>query len=392
MKKTLTIVILMILIMGMFSGVTNAASASVSATSSTVNNESTVTVTVSFGQKVRAAQFSLNFDASKLEFVSNSAGTYSPSTKKCSYYSSTGTEDMGSISFKFKAKAIGVANVSASGLRISVGEQSGVSATMGNSSTNITIKEKSTTTTKKPTTTTKKPATTNKKEETVKPEPAPNELIKLNDANARTLIHDGTNVMIKCIQTAIEDGVVLEVENINSSNEKYEKLDKILEDIKGNKLYFDINLLKDNVKIQPNGYVTVCIPISEYIPISEDFKKENIKIYYLDEENEKYELVNGEIQELEKEQTETTNENDKKELYYTFTTNHFSTYALVVLEEEKQDTQVIAPVEQNQAVEQNDFIVKALDFFRDPIVLSVIIGILVIIVIIQRIKISTKKE
>lgn len=394
MKKTLTIAIVMILIIGMFSGVTNAASASVKASSSTVNKNDTVTITVSFGQKVSAAQFTLNFDSSKLEYVSKTGGgLFSTSTKKYGYTSDDGiVEDLSSVSFKFKAKTTGKTSVSVSGLKISVGSELGATASIGNSSVNITIKEKSTTTTKKPTTTTKKPttSTTTKNEETVEQEPAPNELIEIDDENVKTLINKKTNIMIKGIEIAIEEGTVLEVNAIKSYDEKYEKLEEILKDITGDKVYFDINLLKDKVKVQPNGYVTVFIPISKYIPNLEDFKADTIKVYYLDEENEKYELIKGKIQELEKEQTD--DEDDEEELYYSFTTNHFSKYAVVVQKEE-QDTQVVAkPVEQGPMLQQSDFIIKALDFFRDPIVLSVIIGLLLIIVIIQRIRMSMQKD
>ena len=63
MKKFLSISIIMILIIGMLGGVVNAASASISASSKTTQAKDTVTVTVSFGQKVRAAQFTLNYDS-----------------------------------------------------------------------------------------------------------------------------------------------------------------------------------------------------------------------------------------------------------------------------------------------------------------------------------------
>lgn len=392
MKKTLVIAIIAILIIGMLGGIVNAASASVKASSSTVNKGDTVTITVSFGQKVSAAQFTLNFDANKLEYVSKTGGgLFNAASKIYGYTSEDGVkEDLSSVSFKFKAKTTGKTSVSVSGLRISAGSQMGVSASMGNSTANITIKEKTTTTNtnKKPTT---KPKPNTTKEEPEKIEPAPNELIKLDDEKVKTLKDDESNIMVKGIEVAIADGVVLKVNDIKKSDENYDKLDEILKNISGNKTYFDISLEKDNEKVQPNGYVTVCIPIPE------EYDEDSVKVYYLDEEKEdkeKYELMEGEIQVIEKEEIDQKNNKEEKveEKYYTFTTNHFSIYALVGEEKEEPKAEVMAPIEKEEVVEQNDMIVKVLDFFREPIVLSVIIGLLVIIIVIQRIKISGQKD
>lgn len=415
MKKSLVITIIMVFIIGMFGGVVNAASASVSASSKTIEIGKTVKVTVSFGQKVSAAQFTLNYDSGKLEYVSKSGGgLFSASTKRYGYNSEDGvTADLSSVTFTFKTKATGSANVSVSGLKISTQTQTGISASMGNSSVGLTIKEKEV---EKPVTPPTPPNNggsnsgnnnsgnsnsnnnnsnsnannsnkndnktnnknenktqdkTEKKEEETKPEEnqveeqplpeenkeeekqlAPNELIKLENQNAKTLSHEETKVMVKGLPIAIEDGTTLNVKFINQENEQYEQLANIMKQIKGNKIYFDIQLMKDNISVQPNGYVTV------FLPIPEGYNKERIEIYYLNSENGTYELLQGEIQGE----------------YYTFTTNHFSNYVLVEKPEPKTLGQIVTEI------------------FTNMTVLYTIIGILVLVVIIETIVIIKLKK
>jgi len=357
----------MILIIGMLAGGVNAASASISASSKNVNKGDTVTVTVSFGDRAKTARFVLNYDTSKLEYLSYScggSGNKGFNAGTFAYYGAV-SPDISSVSFTFKAKETGTANVSFSSLKISTSTQNNITAGVGNSSTSITIKEKQDTNTTKPNTkpstkpnTNKKPTTT-KPEETQEPEvvePTPNELIKLDNENAKTLKNDENDIMIKYMPNALGDGITLEVKNIDNENEKYQSIDEILKEITANKTYFEINLLKDNEKIQPNGYVTVCIKIPE------EYNKEKVELYCINEENSSYELVQGEIQED----------------YYTFTTNNLSTYALIERIEETE----IEPIQEVSVMET----VKGV--FTNVILLYVIIGILLIIVIIQRIKIS----
>lgn len=366
MKKFLSISIIMILIIGMLAVGVNAASASISASSKNVNKGDTVTVTVSFGDRAKTARFVLNYDTSKLEYLSYScggSGNKGFNAGTFAYYGAV-SPDISSVSFTFKAKETGTANVSFSSLKISTATQTNAAATVGNSSTSITISEKQTTTTTKPNTTTKKP-TTNKKPTTTKPEetkepevvePTPNELIKLDNENAKTLKNDETNIMIRYMPNALGDGITLEVKNIDNENERYQSIDEILKEITANKTYFEINLLKDNEKVQPNGYVTVCIPLLE------EYNKEKVELYCINEENSTYELIEGEIQED----------------YYTFTTNNLSTYALIERIEETETE----PIQEVSVMET----VKGV--FTNVILLYVIIGILLIIVIVQRIKIS----
>lgn len=365
MKKFLSISIIMILIIGMLAGGVNAASASISASSKNVSKGDTVTVTVSFGDRAKTARFVLNYDTSKLEYLSYScggSGNKGFNAGTFAYYGAV-SPDISSVSFTFKAKATGTANVSFSSLKISTATQNNITAGVGNSSTSITIKEKQQTNTTKPSTkpnTNKKPTTT-KPEETKEPEvvePTPNELIKLDNENAKTLKNDENNIMIKYMPNALGDGVTLEVKNIDNENERYQSIDEILKEITANKTYLEINLVKDNEKIQPNGYVTVCIKIPE------EYNKEKVELYCINEENSSYELVQGEIQED----------------YYTFTTNNLSTYALIErIEETETEPEPIQEVSVMETVK---------GVFTNVILLYVIIGILLIIVIVQRIKIS----
>ena len=339
-----------------------------------------MTVTISFGQKVRAAQFTLNYDSSSLEYVSYSCGGSGKSNFIGNKFGYQGADkaDISSVKVTFKAKGTATKAVTASNLKIATDIENSASTSKCGISINVKSNSNNTSngsnnsnnsnnsnsnnnsSTKKPTTTTKKPTTTTTEEP--KPvEPTPNELIKLDNESAKTLNHNETNVMIKYMPNALEDGVILEVKNVDSENEKYKSINEMLKGITGNKMYFDINLLKNNVKIQPNGYVTV------YLLIPEEYNKEKLELYYINEENSTYELVQGEIQED----------------YYTFTTNHFSTYALVEKTEKLEETE---PIQEVSAIE------TVRDVFTNVILLYVIIVILVIIVIVQRVKISKLQD
>lgn len=410
MKKSVVVMVIMVLVIGIFGGVVNAASASVSASSKTIEIGNTVKITVFFGQKVSAAQFTLNFDTSKLEYVSKSGGgLFSASTKRYGYNSEDGvTADLASVTFTFKTKAAGTAKVSVSGLKISTETQTGISASMENSSVSLTIKEKEV---EKPATTpstggttsgnnnggsssnntnsssnnstnknnntssnknntassNKNNSTTNKtetkkeekkeetkqEENTIQTEVVPeetkqeekkeetNKLIKIEDENAKKLVHEETKVMIKAEDIAIEEGTSLTVKIVNDNDEVYKQISDIMKKVKGNKTYFDVQLIKDDKSIQPNGYVTV------FLPIPEGYNKERIELYYINTQTGEYELQNGEIQGE----------------YYSFTTNHFLNYVLIEKPEPKTFGQIVTEI------------------FTNLIVLYSIIGILVVVVI-----------
>lgn len=418
MKKSISIAIIMLLIVGILGGCVNAASVNINVKASTnsINIGDIVKVTVSFSSPVSTASFSLNYDNSKLQYESDTiGGTNTGSSVKVDYIDIINLKAISSATFTFKAKAEGTATCKVSGVVASDAEANELSASIKSSAT-ITIvdntkkeEEKPSTpstpttpnepskpttpnesskpstpttsttpnTSSKPTTnnTTSKNTTTNKNEnnqqeetieqeniiieeqipEKVEKEQAPNQLIKLeNEEGIITLKHESSNFIVKGIKIAIEEGTVLDIKEILEDNENYEKLNNISRKIKGKKLYFDIEMLKDEVKIQPNGYVTV------FIPIPEDYAKERIQVYYLNEETETYELIQGEIQDN----------------YYTFTINHFSKYALVEKTEPKTLVQILQEV------------------ITNVIVLYVIIGTLVIVVIIETIIIMalTKKQ
>ena len=362
MKKSLIMTIIIFLLVGVLGGVVNAASASARPSASSVEIGNNVTVTISFGQKVSAAKFTLNYDTSKLEYVSYSCGgsglkEFGTGTKRFGYVGTA--DDLSSVSFTFKTKAVGTASVSAKSVQVSTGSQTNVAA--GSPSTSITIKEKPQPTTpnnpttpstnNKPSTTTKpstKPSTNknnnknnNKKDETPVEEPvqepieepvqepvvqapAPNELLKLDDETVKTLIDEPTKVMIKAKPIAFEDGTKLNVKRIKDGDEAYQARNDMFKDIEGIKTYFDLKLLKivetkqDGQMVQseqavtPNGYVTV------FLPIPENYNKERLVAYKMNEDGT-YKVIEGQIQEN----------------YYTFTTNSPTNYALVETPEKK---------------------------------------------------------
>lgn len=390
MKKSLMIGIIVIMILGIFGVSVNAASASISASPKTVNLNNTVTVTVSFGEKVSAAQFTLNYDSSALEYLSKSgAGLFNASTKKYGYNSEDGiTADLSSVSFTFRAKKTGTVNVSVNGLKISNATQTGISATMGNSNIGITVKEaqtnnggsssnKGNSSSNKNNSNKNNSNKTNNTQtnETTEGETTENEpidgtsqsIIKLDDENVTTLQNSSTNVMVKALPNVIEEGAVLSVSNINEYSSEYRRLEDILKNIKGKKIYFDINLLKDNLAIQPNGYVTVCIPIPE------GYNKENIQVYRINKETGEYELQEGIVQ------------GD----YFTFSTNKLDTYALVEGTEPSETTGI---TDETNKTEKKTILETITDFFSDVRVLYGIILILSIVVIVQALVIASRPK
>ena len=72
LKRAITILIMMLLMIGIFIGRVNAASASISVSARKVTVGQNVSVTVSFSEKVSAAQFKLSYDSSKFKFISSS--------------------------------------------------------------------------------------------------------------------------------------------------------------------------------------------------------------------------------------------------------------------------------------------------------------------------------
>lgn len=358
MKKSLSIILIITLIIGgILAGLPSkvyAYQASMYASSRNVTVDDNVSVTVSFGRGVSAAQFSLTY-SSQLEYIGKSTGTYDTGTKQFGFFGAN--DDISSVTFTFKAKETGKATVSANGVSLTYGEDTyGESA--GSASTTITINPKSTPTPEPPKPTTppeptrtpdepnnndnnnnnENPNITDIPEEptqtpTPTPEPteepnneenktneentdneqnkekAPNQIIKIDENNdIKTIKDEEKDIMIKAKSIAIkEDDVTLSVTLIEEETERFNDLTKMTKSIKGNKKFYDIKLLKDGLAVETNGYVTV------YLPIPEGYNKDRLEAYSINEQTEKYEKRDGEVQGN----------------YYTFTTDKLEAFALV---------------------------------------------------------------
>lgn len=146
-KKISTILIVFLLSLIILSSSVNAASTTISTSASRVAVGKNVSITVNFGEKVSAAQFVLEFDTSKFEYVSNSlGGTYSKDTKRFAWVDSGASNSASSVRFTFKANALGSGNFSISKLVLS-DEGNNISK----SSVAVTVQKATTTTNKKPT-------------------------------------------------------------------------------------------------------------------------------------------------------------------------------------------------------------------------------------------------
>lgn len=165
LKNAITVFIIMMLVIVAIGGNVDAAGMKASKSSVTVGQN--VTVTVSFGEKVSAAQFKLGYDTGKFQYVSCSAGQLN--NNSYAYLGQSNDPDLGSVTFTFKAKATGTGNFSLSG-----GNFKTASGRVKNVALSTSVKvEAAAQTTSKPTTTTKKPTT--KKPTTKKPTTSQND-------------------------------------------------------------------------------------------------------------------------------------------------------------------------------------------------------------------------
>lgn len=159
-RNIITIIIVMLLVTIMLCGNVHAAS-SIKASKSSITVGNTVSITVSFGQKESSAQFKLNYDTSKFDYVSCSAGSFGTGTNTFVYVNYEDVADLGSVTLTFKSKQTGTGTFSISGVvlssnnsSISTGSTSvkvEKAASNSSSSSNSTTKP-STNTNKKPTT------------------------------------------------------------------------------------------------------------------------------------------------------------------------------------------------------------------------------------------------
>lgn len=145
MKKVISIILMFFLLISLGITTVNAAescSASVSASSRSPKVGDTITVTVSFSKQVGAAQFSLSYNNSVLQYVSGSGSvdtTNQGSSLLITHTDSTGGQQpIRSATFKFKVKAEGSSNLSMSGSKFR-GPQ-GERYTSSGGSTSITAK------------------------------------------------------------------------------------------------------------------------------------------------------------------------------------------------------------------------------------------------------------
>lgn len=136
MKKIIISSLIIFAILFLLQINTYAASLTVNTTKSEINLGDSVSVTVSFGQKVTSATVKLSYDSSKFDFESVNAGTSNNTSGKVivSFYDQTGgSNPISSITFKFKSKSTGIGSFSAS--------CSGVSEIVNNEVNNVTISD-----------------------------------------------------------------------------------------------------------------------------------------------------------------------------------------------------------------------------------------------------------
>ncbi len=180
MRKKIGIIVAVVMLLNlMFVSTVFAASASVSASSSSVNIGDTVKVTFKFSaDDIGGAEGSFSYDSSVLEYVSAGAGA---SNGNIAVVASSGGQSSLSTSVTFKAKAAGSTSVSAS---VSVFAWTGA-ASLGSASgsTKVTVAGATPTEAPKPTPTkapstatanpTTKPTSTKEPDESQEPTPSP---------------------------------------------------------------------------------------------------------------------------------------------------------------------------------------------------------------------------
>lgn len=122
----------------------------------------------------------------------------------------------------------------------------------------------------------------------------------------KTLQDNNTNIKLDFKDNVLEDNTILQVTPIAEGLD-YEKIQTVLSNVK-KFVVFDINLLRNGVKIQPSGNILVSIPVPEH------FNKNKLEVYRMDRENKiKYDIKLTVI--------------DNKD-YVQFETNHFSYYVI----------------------------------------------------------------
>lgn len=146
MKKCLIIsLIMMLVILGVLTLGTSTVKGAVSMSGNTsVKQGDTVTVTVSYGEKVRTAQFIFSYDASKLTYKSAVGGSYNPATGRFSATSEETIDTLSSATFTFTAKTTGTATFNISNVIFKSVDKGKFNPAISTASISTTINEKTT--------------------------------------------------------------------------------------------------------------------------------------------------------------------------------------------------------------------------------------------------------
>ena len=254
MKKIIiSILILILAVFTIFQTNTYASSLSLSTSKSEVKVGDTISVTVSFGQKVAAADVTLSFDSSKFAYKSVSKGTANStgSSIVVSYFDSTGgSNPTSSITFTFTAISTGSGKFSA---KCSSAADSNVNTVTisGSPSKTVTVKKEestSSTNTKKDTTTNTSKNNTSTKNNTAKnttKTETPTEEVKSNNANLSSINIEGFSLTPEFNKdtTKYYLSVNQDVNSLNISATSEDESSKF--EISGNEnLQFGINTVK----------------------------------------------------------------------------------------------------------------------------------------------------
>ena len=104
-----------------------------------------------------------------------------------------------------------------------------------------------------------------------------------NEQNSIHLKDNVTNIQISAAAGVLPEGAQLQVVREITEAQR-ELIDKLVKEIGGKATAYDISILKDGIIIQPNGEVTITIPISE------DYNKNRLAVYHISDSGEKEEL------------------------------------------------------------------------------------------------------
>lgn len=225
MKKTIGILLTMLVIVIACTTYVNAGNVSIRAVNSNVTIGQDVSVTVSFGEKVSIAQFKLSYDTTKLDYQNCSIGEFGTSTNTYVYVNSQDENVLESVTLKFKAKAAGSVTFGISGVVLS-GD-----ASISNATAKVVIQE--TTTTTKPPKTPSTPSTSSNDEEKSDETFSENEKKELNDIesilsemNKEDYTEESWNKLQEIILAAKNATTVEEYEAIKSQLE-IDSLEKV---------------------------------------------------------------------------------------------------------------------------------------------------------------------